>query len=98
MIKGITEQEEKIIRNILAPYINKTEFFYYGSRVKGNFEKTSDLDILIKGSEEFSSDELETIKFLFDKSDLPYIVNFVDFYRIDESFYNMIKKDLVNVV
>lgn len=41
--------------------------------------------------------ELETIKFLFDKSDLPFIVNFTDYYNIDEKFYNLIKKDLVEV-
>ncbi len=98
MIKGVTENEEKIIQSILAPYKQDTEFYYYGSRVKGNFEKSSDLDILIKGNSEFSYDKLEIIKFLFDKSDLPYVVNFADFFRIDVSFYKMIEKDLVKIL
>jgi len=97
MIKGVTTEEESIINSILNPYMNEFEFFYYGSRVKGTYEKTSDLDIMIKGTSEFPYDKLEVIKFLFDKSDLPYIVNFTDFNRIDKSFYEMIKKDLVKL-
>ena len=97
MIKGITEEEEAIIKQILNPYFSEYEFFYYGSRVKGNFEKTSDLDILIKGQEKMPYDKLEVIKFLFDNSYLPFVVNFVDYYSIDEHFYNLISKDLVKL-
>lgn len=46
-IKGITLEEEKIILSILEPYKNKYDFYYYGSRVKGNFRSLSDLDILL---------------------------------------------------
>lgn len=96
-IKGVTKTENSIIQDILAPYKNEFDFFYYGSRVKGNFEKTSDLDILIKGANVFPVNKLETIKTMFDNSDLPYIVNFVDYNNIEEKFYNYIKKDLVKV-
>lgn len=96
MIKGVTLEEERIIKSILLPF-DDYEFYYYGSRVKGNFEKTSDLDILIKGSNEFPLNQLETIKTLFDNSNLSYIVNFVDYNTIDEKFYKLIEKDLVKV-
>ena len=97
MIKGVTKEEELIIQNILNPFKKDYDFFYYGSRVKGNFEKTSDLDILIKGKSAFPLVHLETIKILFDNSNLPYIVNFADFYNMEESFYKIIEKDLIKV-
>jgi len=97
MIKGLNKQEEELINSIIEPYKKEYEFFYYGSRVKGNFEKTSDLDILIKGEKSIPYSSLETIKFMFDKSNLPFIVNFSDYNNIDENFYNMIKKDLVKI-
>ena len=97
MIKGVTEKEELIIQKILSPYKKDYDFFYYGSRVKGNYEKTSDLDILIKGKELFPLNQLEIIKVIFDNSDLSYVVNFVDYYNIDKNFYDLIKKDLVKV-
>jgi len=97
MIKGITPVEEKIIKDILKNYFKEYNFYYYGSRVKGNFEKTSDLDILIWGKVPISSIELDKIKTLFDNSDLSYIVNFSDFNNMDENFYKLIKKDLVKI-
>lgn len=97
MIKGVTKEEELIINSILSPFKKDYDFFYYGSRVKGNFEKTSDLDILIRGSSEFPLEHLEVIRVLFDNSNLPYIVNFLDFHNIEQKFYKMIEKDLVKV-
>lgn len=97
MIKGITEQESSIIKNILKPFANDFEFYYYGSRVKGNFSKLSDLDILIKSQKAINSEQLSTIKTAFDNSLLPYIVNFTDYNNIENNFFKLIEKDLVNV-
>ncbi len=95
MIAGITEKEQKIIERILDKYRKDYAFFYYGSRVKGTYEKTSDLDVLIKGKAEMPLAVLQKIKEEFDKSDLPYIVNFSDYYKLDGSFYERIKPDLI---
>lgn len=95
MIAGITEKEQKIIERILDKYRKDYAFFYYGSRVKGTYEKTSDLDVLIKGKAEMPLAILQEIKEEFDKSDLPYIVNFSDYYKLDNSFYERIKLDLI---
>jgi hypothetical protein len=40
---------------------------------------------------------LEEIKQKLDNSDLPFIVNFSDFYAIDKNFYESIKQDLLNL-
>ena len=95
MKQGITNKEQEIIENILNKYEKEYSFYYYGSRVKGTFNKTSDLDILIKGKEEIPLSELVQIKEKMDESKLPYIVNFTDYNIIDENFYNLIKDDLV---
>ena len=95
MTAGITEKEQKIIERILDKYRKDYAFFYYGSRVKGTYEKTSDLDILVKGKAEMPSAVLQGIKEEFDNSDLPYIVNFSDYYKLDGSFYKRIKSDLI---
>ena len=102
MIIGISEAQEKIINEILNPYFKEFSFFYYGSRVKGGFEATSDLDILIKAKNEpkknkISFETLERIKDNFVKSDLPFLVNFSDYAGIDERFYGGIKGQLIRV-
>lgn len=97
MIKGILPEHEEIIKEILKSYVSDYAFFYYGSRVKGTHSSVSDLDILIKGNKEMPLSLLATIKQVFDASALPYVVNFTDYNKIDISFYDLIKKDLVSV-
>lgn len=94
---GISKNEYSIILNILKEYFDRYSFYYYGSRVKGTFNKTSDLDILIKGNQEMPLKNLVELKEKFDESKLPYIVNFTDYNSIDDNFYSLIKDDLVLV-
>ena len=94
---GISKKEHSIILNILKEYFDRYSFYYYGSRVKGTFNKTSDLDILIKGNQEMPLKNLVELKEKFDESKLPYIVNFTDYNNIDDNFYSLIKDDLVLV-
>ena len=95
-IKGVTQEEEQIIKSILAPYKDDCEFYYYGSRVKGNFRPLSDLDILVKSKSEINIQVIEALRNSFDESYLPYVVNLS--YNIDETFYNLIKADLVKAI
>lgn len=97
MIKGVTEEEISIIRELLKPYKEEYTFYFYGSRVKGKFEKASDLDILIKGEKEMPLDKILNLKLVFDNSNLPYVVNFADYNNLTMEFYEYIKNDLVEV-
>lgn len=95
MIRGITPEEEQIIKCLLKQY--PYEFFYYGSRAKGDFTKGSDLDILIKSDTEVSAGEIERLSIEFNESRLPYVVNFSDFNNISQEFYELIKNSLVRI-
>ena len=94
-IKGVTLEEEKIILSILEPYKNKYDFYYYGSRVKGNFRSLSDLDILLLSKNDIEINDIYTLKEAFDESILPYVVNIS--YNVDDKFYNLIKEELVKI-
>lgn len=92
MIKGVTEKEEKIIKDILKDY--PYDFYYYGSRVKGDFTRASDLDIL---TDEIPYSALDEIKTRFNESLVPYIVNISQKCNMSEHFYSLIKNDLVKI-
>lgn len=94
-IKGVNDVESGFIKGILAPYFKKYKFYFYGSRVRGDFRPLSDLDIMIKGESPMPADDFEALKEAFDDSNLPYIVNLADFYNISDEFYQMIKDDFV---
>lgn len=95
LIKGITLKEYNIIKTILEQYKNKYEFYFYGSRVRGNFRPLSDLDILVKSKNNIDLNDIDNIKNSFDESILPYVVNLS--YELDEDFYKLIEKDLVKI-
>lgn len=95
MIKGITEKEESIIQKILAKY--PYEFYYYGSRVKGDFTESSDLDILIESATEIKQSDIENLEKEFNESLIPYRVNFSRRDRMEDYFYELIKDNLVKV-
>lgn len=95
MIKGITSKEEEIIKNILKKY--PYDFYYYGSRVKGDFQKSSDLDILLKTSDDISFNIINSIELEFNNSPIPYIVNISNYKTMDKNFYNLIKNDLIKI-
>ncbi len=92
---GVSAEELRILKDIFAPYARMFRFACYGSRVKGGFDKTSDLDVLICGQSAVPREIVENIKNACDNSRLPYIVNFADRWKIDENFYALIEKDLV---
>lgn len=95
MIKGISEKEEKIIKNILAkfPY----DFYAYGSRVKGDFTRASDLDILLMSDGEILQSDIEKIKNEFNESKVPYRVNISRRDKMEDYFFKLIEADLVKV-
>ena len=96
-IEGVTPEEETVIKSIIEPYSDKYDFFCYGSRVKGNFRFLSDLDLMIKGEKAADSDIINDLKTKFDERNLSYVVNISDYYQMDESFYKLIKQDLVKI-
>ena len=95
-IKGVNSAEEGIIKTILEPYRAKYDFYYFGSRVKGDFRELSDLDILVEGRNKIELNDIDDIKTAFDESRLPYVVNIV--CEPDSDFFGMVKPDLVKII
>lgn len=86
----------KIISEIIRKHnSDNVEFFAYGSRVKGSFQASSDLDILIKG--DISPKILQTILEEIDSSDIPFIVHFSNYEDMNSDFFESIKNDLVEL-
>ena len=76
MIKGITPSEEEIIKSILLKYPFK--FYYYGSRVKGDYTIASDLDVLVRGEQKVDNSIIADIEKEFNESKITDRVNIYD--------------------
>lgn len=82
-----------IVLDILKKY--PYTFYAFGSRVKGNPKKFSDLDLCF--IENIPSNLLSLLDEDFDESDLPYKVDVINWNTCNESFKQLIRKDLLQV-
>jgi predicted nucleotidyltransferase len=87
-----------LVTKILTKWINPSEnsVFLFGSFVTGRIKKSSDLDIGIDGKAVDSS-LMEKIREDFEESNLHYIVDLVDFTKLDPKFYESVKKNMVRI-
>jgi predicted nucleotidyltransferase len=83
----ITSDEKKIIQVILQKYLPpNTTVWAFGSRVKGNAKKFSDLDLAIDAQKPLSFSILTSISFDLSESDLPYKIDIIDWQTTSKNF------------
>lgn len=88
--KRILNQIKKIIFQHLDP--KKYKAFIFGSWAQGKALKFSDIDIGIEGKLPLPHFELEET---FEESDLPYLVEIVNFNRVSEKFKKIAKEKII---
>ncbi len=85
---ALSEEVIRNIQNVFKKYLPIEEVIIYGSRAKGNFQKGSDIDLVLKGND-LKLEDLLKIENELDDLLLPY--------KIDLSLYIHLKdKDLLD--
>lgn len=87
----MSTEEWCIINAILHRNFDGEQVFAFGSRVNGHPKKFSDLDLMIKDRNSFSSEKLATLAEEFSLSDLPFKVDLVLWSEISEDFKKIIQ-------
>ncbi|HEX4068726.1 MAG TPA: nucleotidyltransferase domain-containing protein [Candidatus Babeliales bacterium] len=82
-----------IVKKILKKY--SYTFYAFGSRTKGTQRPFSDLDICFM--ENIPWNIRSHIDEDFEKSDLPFTVDVIDWNSCDEDFKSKIKNDLIQI-
>ena len=86
----LTQDQIDLIKEIVQRCIPGIELYIFGSRVRGNAGAYSDLDLLLVGRQSLDWREIETVKQALSESDLPFMVDVVDWHSLDESFKKQI--------
>lgn len=81
------------VKHILYKHEPTCEVHAFGSRVAGSARKYSDLDLVLVGGERIDWRRIEELKDAFSQSDLPIIIDVLDWHTIPKSFRKLIKKD-----
>lgn len=86
---------EKILREHLS---TQTEVWLFGSRVTGRAKPYSDIDLAIKAEQPLTLDVLARLADSFENSSLPYKVDMVDWYAIDDEFKQIIERERQKII
>jgi len=77
----------EFISETLREYLpDDSKFFIFGSRARGQYSRSSDIDIGIESSQQLDRKLLNNIGEIFDDSFVPYHVDLVDFSKVKEKF------------
>jgi predicted nucleotidyltransferase len=91
----VSDEELKIIRDILRSALSEELVYVFGSRSRGDHRRTSDIDVAIVGSKPMTMAVRSQLEFGFSESDLPFKVDVVDMLTVDEPFKKIIEADAV---
>jgi len=81
------------IRRILGEHVPHCEVRAFGSRLEGKAKKFSDLDLALVGSEKLNWRRIESLKDTFSSSDIPIIVDVIDWHAISDEFRAIIENN-----
>lgn len=91
---SISENERRIVTDVLARWAPEVGVRVFGSRVHGNAKRWSDLDLVLMSETPISPETMMMIKLDFSESDLPWRVDVFEWARVNESFRHIIASDL----
>ncbi len=87
----LTKQQVELVRSILAENLPGIRVWAFGSRVRGNSKPFSDLDLALMTEKPVPLLTLGKLREAFSDSDLPFMVDLVDWASIDEAFRKVIQ-------
>ena len=92
----IKPQYLQILLEIFKSYCPDAEIWAYGSRINGEAHEASDLDLVVKSFND-ENKSLSVLKELINDSDIPIIVDILEFDKIPLSFQKEIEKDYISI-
>jgi predicted nucleotidyltransferase len=97
MLKSIDVKPGHLTRlkTLLRRHAPKAEVWAYGSRVSGSGHDSSDLDIVLRAPNDLEAPQgnIAQIREVLSESDIPFLVDVLDWARIPESFRLEISKE-----
>jgi predicted nucleotidyltransferase len=93
----LPEAYARIVTDLLRRHVPAAEVWAYGSRVRGDHHEASDLDLVVRqpGLKPMDCGVLDQLKGAFSDSDLPILVQVVDWARIPDAFRAEIDSDYI---
>ncbi|MDR1453217.1 MAG: nucleotidyltransferase domain-containing protein [Candidatus Margulisbacteria bacterium] len=85
---AVSEDEKRLIQDILRRHVPQAEVRVFGSRQKGGHKNHSDLDLALVG--DFDDGSLSALRCEFEESRLPYRVDVLDYRALSTEFRQIV--------
>lgn len=91
---NLSESDQLLVRQILAAHAPQLEVWAYGSRVNGSGHDGSDLDLVVRDPSggRIAGTKMMELREAFSESDLPILVDLLEWTTLPESFRNEIAR------
>lgn len=86
----VSSAQLTLVKKILSEHVPGLIVWAFGSRVRGNVKKYSDLDLVLITDKPLPLTKMTAIQDAFSESNLPWRVDVVDWSRLDQSFQEVI--------
>jgi len=87
-----------LVQNILKSVVPDCKVMVFGSRTNAKSKKFSDIDLAIIGKERLPLSVLIRLKEAFSESDLPYMVDILDWNLVSPEFRKTIEEQGFEVI
>ena len=96
----VSEKDLTLLRTMLHQYFPQAEVWAYGSRVNGKGHSGSDLDLVVRDPNDLmhSQTNIPDFKIALSESNLPFLVDVVDWAKIPESFHKEIERHYIELI
>ncbi len=81
------------VKRLLGQHAPGVEVWAFGSRVSGRAKNHSDLDLVLINDEPLDWRTIEKLKDAFSESNLPFMVDVVDWHAMSAPFRKIIEED-----
>jgi predicted nucleotidyltransferase len=86
-------KDQQILTSIIKKHLPSVKIYLFGSRARGDYKSTSDIDIALDAGKKIDLYTLSLIKEEIEESSIPFTVDVVDLYTASGDFKKNILKD-----
>lgn len=97
-IQGLTQEQISKILKCIYPLEPNIKIFAFGSRVRGTARKYSDFDLALDARHPLSLSTLIKIKNALSETDLPIVVDIVDYCSLSPDFKALVDEQRLELI